>query len=80
MRADIVLEPASVSSAAPGADLESANNCVLLLSALEGDGLAERRRHPGDRRHIVLLTPAVQGAFAHVERALGARPKTWRMS
>jgi len=47
------------------------NNCVLLLNALEGDALVERRRDPTDRRrHIVSLTPTGQKALAHADRAL----------
>src|SRR5215831_8654881 len=39
------------------------NNCVLLLNALETDGLVERRRDPNDRRrHLVFLTPAGEQA------------------
>ncbi|HEY3059875.1 MAG TPA: MarR family winged helix-turn-helix transcriptional regulator [Chloroflexota bacterium] len=47
------------------------NNCVLLLNALEGGGLAERRRDPADRRrHYVEITPAGRQALARAERAL----------
>src|SRR5579864_1492899 len=47
------------------------NNCVLLLNALEAEGLVERRRDPNDRRrHIVILTRTGQTALAHADRAL----------
>lgn len=36
-----------------------ANNLVLVLNGLEGDGLIQRRRDPADRRrHIVMITKA----------------------
>jgi len=48
-----------------------ANNCVLLLNALEAGHLAERRRDRTDRRrHIVELTPAGRLAVEHADRAL----------
>ena len=47
------------------------NNCVLLLNALETDGLVERRRDPNDRRrHLVFLTPAGEQACVRAESAL----------
>ncbi len=48
-----------------------ANNCVLLLNALEAGHLAERRRDQADRRrHIVELTPAGREAVERGDRAL----------
>ena len=48
-----------------------ANNCVLLLNALEAGHLAERRRDRTDRRrHIVELTPAGRLAVERADRAL----------
>lgn len=48
-----------------------ANNCVLLLNALEAGHLAERRRDQQDRRrHIVELTPAGRLAVERADRAL----------
>jgi DNA-binding MarR family transcriptional regulator len=47
-----------------------ANNCVLLLNALEAGHLAERRRDRTDRRrHIVELTPAGREAVERADRA-----------
>lgn len=48
-----------------------ANNCVLLLNALENGGLAERRRDSADRRrHIVVITDAGRAALERADRAL----------
>ena len=48
-----------------------ANNCVLMLNDLEGDGYIERRRDPADRRrHIVELTRDGHKAMLSAERAL----------
>jgi DNA-binding MarR family transcriptional regulator len=47
------------------------NNCVLLLNALEGGQLVERRRDPADRRrHLVVLTPGGHEALERADRAL----------
>ena len=47
------------------------NNCVLLLNALEADGLVERRREPTDRRrHTVVLTPRGRKQLERADRAL----------
>ena len=47
------------------------NNCVLLLNALEAEGLVERRRDPSDRRrHVVILTRTGDKALEHADRAL----------
>jgi DNA-binding MarR family transcriptional regulator len=44
---------------------------VAILNDLERDGLAQRRRHPADRRrHIVALTEAGTGTLATVEKVL----------
>ncbi|MGA2758259.1 MAG: MarR family winged helix-turn-helix transcriptional regulator [Solirubrobacteraceae bacterium] len=46
------------------------NNVVLLLNALEADGLVQRRRDPADRRrHLVELTAAGARALGRAERA-----------
>ena len=48
-----------------------ANNCVLMLNDLEGDGYIERRRDPADRRrHIVEMTRAGHKAMLSAERAM----------
>jgi DNA-binding MarR family transcriptional regulator len=48
-----------------------ANNCVLLLNALEDGKLAVRRRDPADRRrHFVELTPGGVQALERADRAL----------
>jgi DNA-binding MarR family transcriptional regulator len=45
-----------------------ANNCVILLNDLEGDGYIERRRDPTDRRrHIVEMTDAGRRAVEDAE-------------
>jgi MarR family transcriptional regulator, temperature-dependent positive regulator of motility len=45
-----------------------ANNCVILLNDLEGDGYIERRRDPTDRRrHIVEMTDAGRRAVEEAE-------------
>jgi DNA-binding MarR family transcriptional regulator len=47
-----------------------ANNVVLLLNELEGQGWVERRRDPSDRRrHVVFITAAGRDALARSERA-----------
>ena len=47
------------------------NNTVLLLNDLEVRDLAERRRHPEDRRrHIVDITPEGVEALERAERAI----------
>jgi DNA-binding MarR family transcriptional regulator len=47
-----------------------ANNVVLLLNALEADGLLQRSRDPTDRRrHLVELTAAGARAVARAESA-----------
>jgi DNA-binding MarR family transcriptional regulator len=46
------------------------NNVVLLLNALEADGLVHRRRDPADRRrHLVELTAAGARALGRAEQA-----------
>ncbi|MFD7323155.1 MarR family winged helix-turn-helix transcriptional regulator [Streptomyces sp. NPDC059875] len=46
---------------------------VAILNELEGDGLAERRRDPADRRrHIVEITEAGATALQRVEEAVSA--------
>jgi DNA-binding MarR family transcriptional regulator len=46
---------------------------VAILNGLEGDGLAERRRDPADRRrHIVEMTAAGASALTDVENAVAA--------
>ena len=46
---------------------------VTLIDELEGAGLAERRRRPGDRRAWeVSITPAAGPAFATTSRANSA--------
>jgi DNA-binding MarR family transcriptional regulator len=50
-----------------------ANNCVILLNAIEAEGWIERRRDPADRRrHIVVLTPGGREALTRAERAMGS--------
>lgn len=50
-----------------------ANNVVLLLNELEGEGYASRQRDPHDRRrHVVQLTSAGSEALDRAERALEA--------
>jgi DNA-binding MarR family transcriptional regulator len=47
------------------------NNTVLLLNELEVRDLAERRRHPDDRRrHVVEITPQGMEALEHAEQAV----------
>jgi DNA-binding MarR family transcriptional regulator len=46
-----------------------ANNTVLLLNELEGEGLVRRERDPGDRRrHLVFLTETGADRIAHARR------------
>lgn len=48
-----------------------ASALVAILNDLEGDGLIERRRDPGDRRrHIVDITTAGRESVCAVERAI----------
>jgi DNA-binding MarR family transcriptional regulator len=65
-------EQHSVTQQALGDSLHlDANNCVLLLNALEAGHLAERRRDRTDRRrHLVELTPAGRLAVERADRAL----------
>jgi DNA-binding MarR family transcriptional regulator len=47
-----------------------ANNCVILLNALEEGGYIERRRDPTDRRrHIVEMTKAGERALEKADQA-----------
>jgi DNA-binding MarR family transcriptional regulator len=47
------------------------NNTVLLLNELEVRDLAERRRHPDDRRrHVVEITPQGTEALEYAEQAV----------
>jgi DNA-binding MarR family transcriptional regulator len=49
-----------------------ANNTVLLLNQLEGDGLVVRQRDPEDRRrHVVVLTEAGHGVLHAAELGMG---------
>jgi DNA-binding MarR family transcriptional regulator len=64
------LGPISQQELAETLDLDP-SKLVALLNELESDGLAERRRDPGDRRrHIVEISAAGRERLAEAERAM----------
>jgi DNA-binding MarR family transcriptional regulator len=66
------LGPISQQELAETLDLDP-SKLVALLNELESDGLAERRRDPGDRRrHIVEISAAGRKRLADAERAMAA--------
>jgi DNA-binding MarR family transcriptional regulator len=66
------LGPISQQDLADTLDLDP-SKLVALLNELESDGLAERRRDPGDRRrHIVEISARGRERLADAERAMAA--------
>jgi DNA-binding MarR family transcriptional regulator len=64
------LGPISQQDLAETLDLDP-SKLVALLNELESDGLAERRRDPGDRRrHIVEISDSGRARLADAERAM----------
>jgi DNA-binding MarR family transcriptional regulator len=66
------LGPVSQQELADMLDLDP-SKLVALLNQLESDGLAERRRDPGDRRrHIVEISPRGHDRIADADRVMAA--------